>query len=72
MSTDNVLMHNTDMEREGGRQRERWILQTGLFLDSERGETAVWECRRRDDNSGRRGGICRWSGEGKVFPELGK
>lgn len=62
MSTDNVLMHNTDMEREGGRRDERWILQTRLFLDSK------WGKQRRgllsadeDDNSGRRGG---YIGEG--------
>ena len=49
------MMHNTDVEkREREREREedteRWILQTRLFLDGERGETEAWavEWRRRE------------------------
>lgn len=61
MNTDNVLMHNTDMEREGGlirRKTERCILQTRLFLDRKWGKE---QCgllsanEQQDDKSGRRG-----------------
>lgn len=46
MNTDNVLMHNTDVERDGANRRrtERWILQSGLFLSAnrERGQWRGW------------------------------
>lgn len=67
MNTDNVLMHNTDVETEGvgrgliRRKTERWVLQTRLFLDSKWGKEQQQQRgllsanEGRDDKSGRRG-----------------
>lgn len=49
MNTDIVLMHNTDMEREGGRHREMDFSDKAVF-GQQMGETAAWaaEWRRRE------------------------
>lgn len=60
MNTDNVLMHNPDMERDGGAEEEeegwsgvRWILQTRLFWDSKWGkqQCGLLEYRRGEITS---------------------
>lgn len=74
MSTDNVLMHSTDIEGGGAvirRKTERWILQTRLFLDSKWGK--LQHGLLSADEEGRRvGSGCGGCNEGRVFPELGK
>lgn len=78
MSTDDVLMHNTGMEREmgeveaaeGGREGEMDSTDKAVS-GQQMGETAVGavECRRRRMT---RMGEAACGSEGKVFPELGK
>lgn len=74
MNTDIVLMHNTDMEREGGRHREMDFSDKAVF-GQQMGETAAWAAEwRRREMSGRRGEEQYVGGgsEEKVFPELAK
>ena len=59
MNTDNVLMHNTDMEREGGDSggKTEMDLTDKTVFGQQMGKTVAWvvECRRRDSKSGKGG-----------------
>lgn len=53
MNTDNVLMHNTDVERQGGRLRDGFN-RHGCFWTTNGGEQQCGLSAKRNDNSGRR------------------